>query len=219
MATYTVALVLSNDTPITDDVAERVYGTLQDDSVVGMCNGAPFFDCDREADSFLEAVLSAIADVENVGLRVERVEPDDFVTAAEIARRSGRTRESIRQLFSGERGPGDFPAPVSDVTTRSPRWRWCEVAAWLARQKMLPEEEVERASVTASVNAYLDWRRLARDPAADDIRRALQSASGKQPAATPRRSVDLREASPEGAFGPVEGIGGSDDVFVERPRV
>jgi len=219
MATYTVSLVLSNDTPITDDVAEKIYGTLQDDSVVGMCNRAPFFDCDREADCFLDAVLSAIADVEDVGLRVERVEPDDFVTAAEIARRSGRTRESIRQLFSGERGPGHFPAPVSDVTTRSPRWRWCDVAAWLARGQMLPAEEAERALVTASVNAYLDWRRTARTPAADDIRVALQSLRAPQPAETAPRPNQLRETSAEGVFSPVEGMGGSDDLFVERPPV
>jgi len=214
MAVYTVALVLSNETPITDDVAERVYGTLQDDSLVGMCNGAPFFDCDREADSFLDAVLSAIADVESVGLRAERVEPDDFVTAAEIARRSGRTRESIRQLFIGERGPGDFPAPVSDVTTRSPRWRWCEVAAWLAEQKMLPEEEVDRALVTAFVNAYLDWRRIARDPAADEVRDALRSLSERRPTETP---IELGEWKAEGVFGPVLDIGSSDDLFAEWP--
>jgi len=180
-ATHQFTLILANNVPITDDVAEKLYDAC-DDALLGMCNGAACVDVDREAHSFREAVLSAITAVESTGLRVERVEPGDFVTAAEIARRSGRSRESVRQLISGERGPGNFPPPVSDVTTRSPRWRWCDVAAWLARQKMVPEEEVERALVTALVNAYLDWRRIARDPAADDIRGALQSLLGRQPA-------------------------------------
>ncbi|MFQ5845167.1 MAG: GTPase RsgA, partial [Planctomycetota bacterium] len=59
-----------------------------------------------------------------------RVEPDDLVTASEIARRARRSRQSIQQLVEGTRGPGGFPPPVSSLTKRSPIWRWAEVAQW-----------------------------------------------------------------------------------------
>ena len=178
-ATHSFTLILANDVPITDDVAEKLYDVC-DDTLLGMCNGAAYVDIDREADSFRDAALSAITEVESVGLRVERVEPGDFVTAAEIARRSGRSRESIRQLIGAERGPGSFPPPVSSVTTRSPLWRWSDVAAWLAQQKMLPAEEVDRALFTASVNASLDWRRVAQTPVAEDISCLLLHSIGQR---------------------------------------
>ena len=50
----------------------------------------PYVDFDRDSDSFEEAVLTAIRDVERAGLQVLRVEPDDFVSASEIARRTER---------------------------------------------------------------------------------------------------------------------------------
>jgi predicted DNA-binding transcriptional regulator AlpA len=215
-ATHQFTLILANNVPITDDVAEKHYGAC-DDTLLGMCNGAAYVDVDREADSFREAVLSAITEVESTGLRVERVEPGDFVTAAEIARRAGRTRESIRQLIRGERGPGSFPPPVSDITTRSPVWRWSDVAAWLVDQKILHTEESERALVTASVNAYLDWRRFARDPAAGNFRGDLQSLSGSQLAETASGSVDPRETIPDGPFAPIEGISGCPHTTAPNP--
>jgi hypothetical protein len=58
--------------------------------------------------------LAAVDQVESIqGLRVMRVEPDDIVTMAEIADRSDRTRESVRLLIAGQRGPGGFPRPMS----------------------------------------------------------------------------------------------------------
>jgi hypothetical protein len=61
---------------------------------------------DIEADTFAEAVLRAIEDVEGVpGLSVVRVEPDQLVWGSEIADRIGRSRRSlVRRLRAGPYG-------------------------------------------------------------------------------------------------------------------
>jgi hypothetical protein len=77
-------------------------------------------------------VTSAIKDVERAGFTVDHVEPDEFVTMAQIARRAGRSRENIRQLVGGLRGPGGFPPPVANATQRSPIYSWTDVEQWLS---------------------------------------------------------------------------------------
>jgi hypothetical protein len=174
MATHSFTLVLGSDTQFTDDVAERVYREVGDDTLFGTCNAAAFIDFEREEDaSFRDVVLSAIADVERIGLRVEHVEPDDYVSRAEIAKRIDKSREYVGQLASGATGHADFPPPVCSVSDRSPRWRWSDVAPWLARKGMLAAEEVDRASFVASVNACLEWRRFMEAVGAGDIRQTL----------------------------------------------
>ena len=126
----------------------------------------------------LEAVLTAIADVHraNTGVWVSRVEPDALVTAAEIARRVGRSRESIRQLIQGERGPGEFPPPIANLRRKSPIWRWSDVAAWFD-QKIggIESSLVADAADVAAVNAALELQRNARNIAA--INRLWRSGS------------------------------------------
>jgi hypothetical protein len=132
MQTHTFTLLLAGVRELTEEVANALYESGCDDALVGSRDGVVFLDFDREAPSFREAVLSAIADVEktDIGARVAHVEPDDLVTMSEIARRIRRTRESVRQLVSGLRGPGDFPLPVANLKQRSPIWRWTDVSRW-----------------------------------------------------------------------------------------
>ena len=81
-------------------------------------------------------LLSAIHDVEgaDIGARVLRVtEDDDWLTASEIAKRVGRTRQSIGLLVRGDRGPGGFPAPVARHGSPNPLWSWADVEAWFER--------------------------------------------------------------------------------------
>jgi hypothetical protein len=121
-------------------------------------------DFDRDAESFSNAVLSAIRDVEScklngksAGLHVLRVEPDDLVNAAEIARRAGVSREYIRLLSSGKRGTGGFPAPVCNCAGKA-LWSWTSVSAWLNANNI----DIESLSVdpreVALINAMLTTR-------------------------------------------------------------
>jgi hypothetical protein len=125
--------------------------------------GAPPREVTRLAPSISDALSGSLAEAESSGEhRVLRIEPDDLVTAAEIAERLGRSRESIRLLAAGERDPGGgFPLPVSHAASRQRLWRWSEVAKWAG---LLTPEEVERARYIAAVNAALELRALAPEP-------------------------------------------------------
>ena len=104
---------------------DAAFSLERDGTVLG------FFD--REAETQEDAVLSAIHDVESadIGARVLRVtKDDDWLTASEIAKRVGRTRQSIGLLVRGDRGSGGFPAPVARHGSPNPLWSWADVEAW-----------------------------------------------------------------------------------------
>ena len=153
---------------IEGDVEERMDDLFEagcDDATFGEVDRIAYADFDREGATFGEAVVSAIRDVESVGrLRVRRVEPDDLVTISEIAERLGRSRESVRLLVSGERGPGNFPAPVSHLRSRNRLWRWSDVVAYSGvsslkgRSIERAKEEIERSNMVVALNAALELR-------------------------------------------------------------
>jgi len=160
--THEFTLILSGFSELTEEVMDAIYEAGCDDGLLCLRSGVPFIEFDRESPSLKEAVLSAIADVEKAGFRAVRVEPDDLVTAAEISRRTGRTRESIRKLISGERGPRGFPAPISSITSKSPIWRWANVAAWFAEHGLdvgADAPPLENAGTIALINAALELHR------------------------------------------------------------
>jgi hypothetical protein len=61
-----------------------------------------------------------------VPLRVDQ----DLVSVSDIAQRMGRTRESVRLLVDGKRGPGRFPAPIGAVGDGIRVWPWSVVLEW-----------------------------------------------------------------------------------------
>jgi hypothetical protein len=126
-----------------------------DDATFGSVDGVHYAEFSREAPTLADAVISAISAIESLeGLRVVRIEPEDLVTASEIAQRLGRTRESVRLLIAGQRGPGSFPAPVSHLRTRNRLWRWSDVAKWTGSAD---ENTLHEAHVIHAINAFLDW--------------------------------------------------------------
>jgi predicted DNA-binding transcriptional regulator AlpA len=118
----------------------------------------------RAAPTPESAVLSAIRDVESIGggARVTHVQNDDeWVTAAEIAHRTGRSRQSVHQLIHSDRGPGGFPDPVSRRGARNPLWSWEEVRAWFAAHdpgSVSAQPEQPSGNFLAAVNDRLDLR-------------------------------------------------------------
>ena len=140
-----------------DAIVDALFEAGCDDATLGEVDGVGYADFIREAPSFGEALRSAIEQVESVaGLMVSRVEPDDLVTLSEIAQRLGRSRESVRLLAAGERGPGDFPAPVSHLKARTRLWRWSEVAGWAKRHDQ--PIDLGAATTIAAINAALTLR-------------------------------------------------------------
>lgn len=159
--------------PDQDEVFDALYEAGCDDGSFGWVDGVAHVDFDREAQTFTQAVTSAIRDVESVPpVRVLEIEADDLLTMADIARRLGRTRESVRLLVQGKRGKGGFPEPEFG-TGKWRFWRWSALLGWLDD---VPEAELERARVTDAVNAALELRRRkALLPRAD--RKVIQALS------------------------------------------
>lgn len=157
------------------DLADRLFEVGCDDGTLGARSGVAYVDFAREAETFREAVLSAIDQTESVGVRVLRVEPDELVTAAAIAKRVGRTRESVRLLINGKRGPGGFPEAISGATRRMRLWRWSEIAEWLTRHDLIDAQVAGHAHELAAINAALDLRQ--HEPKASKRRQLLERLS------------------------------------------
>jgi hypothetical protein len=186
---YEFALILSGVPELTREVLDAFYEAGCDDALIGMRDGVAYAEFCRAAGSFREAALSAIRDVESagVGAAVEHVEPDEFVSMSEIARRLHVTREGVRKWVAGERGPGNFPPPVGSLTKHSPLWRWTDVVQWhqtkveerRAGAEARPEPRVENVAVdqgpqVAVLNAVLDLRkRVTADEAVQLLQRLL----------------------------------------------
>ena len=132
------------------------------DAAIGRSDGIQFADFDREAETLDCAILSAVDDLETLeGVEVVRIADAGLASLADIAARLGRTRESVRLLVSGARGPGRFPKPVTDPRGRYRLWRWSEVERWCVERlgETLP---VSQDEVTAAFSAALELRHFRR---------------------------------------------------------
>ncbi len=72
----------------------------------------------------VESVTKAVPTA--VPLRVDQ----DLVSVSDIAQRVGRTRESVRLLVDGKRGPGRFPPPIGVVGDGIRVWPWSAALEW-----------------------------------------------------------------------------------------
>jgi len=158
MATHSFTLVVEGPDLQSDEVIDALFDAGCDDALVGRADGIQYVDFDREADSLEDAVLSAVVGIEQIdGLAVVRIADAGLVSMADIAARTGRTRESIRLLISGERGHGGFPAPVTDPRSRYRLWRIGEVEQWM-RLHTGQIDESRDDHVLAAINAGLELR-------------------------------------------------------------
>lgn len=158
---FAFTLIVEANEKTTEEVSDSVYAAGCDNALVHSRGGVIFIDFDCDGSSLTKEVLKAIQAVETAvhGLQVLRIEPEDQVTASEIARRSKRTRESVRKLISGERGPGGFPHPIAAFTRKSPLWSWLEVASWFGSIGYAEENNIESDAQFISVlNGLLTLR-------------------------------------------------------------
>jgi hypothetical protein len=140
---------------------DALYEAGCDDALFGVRDGVQYGAFDREAASFSEALAASVHDLIFAlpGLQIVRIEPDELVTMAAIAERSGLSREYIRLFSTNERGPGGFPAPVTYADRKTRLWHWPDVAHWLTEHKKAKVEvDVHAADLVAAMNAALDLR-------------------------------------------------------------
>jgi len=153
---HTFTLILSGPDPTVSKNVDRLFEAGCDDALFGIRDGLHFAEFEREAPTFFDSLKSAICAMEGAipGLLVSRVEPEELVTAAEIAERTHRSRESVRLLFTGARGQARFPSPVAWLSDRTRLWNWHEVCAYFANDA----QATEAAQVQHLINALLSLR-------------------------------------------------------------
>jgi hypothetical protein len=148
--------------PVTGDHVEALGDALSEAGGIdvtvqaGEHGGTAMFS--READDAVQAIVSAIDDLEAAGLTVAGV-TEDRVVIDEIAQRAKVTTASVRYWITGDRGPGSFPGPK----VRRPRaslYSWAEVSAWLAAAKLgeVDHAAAETARACALIDAALTVR-------------------------------------------------------------
>lgn len=157
--TFNVSLVLEN-IELTDERLDHIFEALPD-AVPANAGGiltltAPVQAANAETAAFhlVEVVAAVLPDA--IAIRLDQ----DLVAIPDIAERTGRSRESIRLLVEGKRGPGRFPSPVGTVGGGIRVWPWASVLDWFLNKlgEDLGEHGVP-AEVAAVVDACLAVRR------------------------------------------------------------
>ena len=186
MSTYHFTLIVDGPDLQDQTLIDRVFEAGCDDATVGSSGGVQYVDFDRKAGALEDAILSAVDDLEKLeGVEVVRIADAGLASLADIAARVGRTREGVRLLVSGARGPGNFPKPVTDPRSRYRLWRWSEVASWFkAYRGEFPGVADEQ--LAAMYNAALELRhdrRLLKPSAPVSLRDLVGTRSTRPPIA------------------------------------
>jgi hypothetical protein len=165
MNTYTFTLRFLAGSQSADELSVSIYERIDDASLMGPDHDGSFLlELDRRSSSLPRALGVAVAELLQTlpDVTVLRVEEDDLATMADIAKRSGRTPESIRLLVSGRRGPGGFPPAAGRIDARTKVWRWADVAEWFEQAIGEPLPGTSDSAFLQAFNSALEIRRLAR---------------------------------------------------------
>jgi hypothetical protein len=166
---------------LTDEFLDAAYEAGCGDAVFGSQAGQLFAEFDREDHDLAKAVASAIVDLAKADhlVRITGLEVGNPISPSTIADRIGLTREAVRLLSKGERGPGGFPSPVQFVSNR-PLYSWAESHMWLDQAgyqcKTNWDIDSERALETLSAVMTLDRLTRAWTPESQDHLEALTAA-------------------------------------------
>lgn len=152
--TFDFTVVVDSVRELTAAQAERLYRRCTD-ATESEADGVVRVSFSRKGRIFAEAVHRALTDLRKCGLRAARVETEALVSSAEIAQRTRRSRESVRLLIDGRRGPGGFPPPVHVVGERFRLWRWPEVERWFASYERREARVEDHAPVVNAINLIL----------------------------------------------------------------
>jgi len=135
----------------TDAELETLIAAGCDDAIFGSDKDVSVAEFDREAPVLTDAIVSAVLDLESVGLTAMRVLDDDLLTLADIADRIGKSREAVRRYAAGTRGAGGFPPPVNPDRGGTTFYRWSEVGPWLRDHLGIDVPEIDPALIVANL--------------------------------------------------------------------
>ena len=147
MPSFHFTLIVDGPDLQDDTRIDALFESGCDDAAIGRVGGIQYVDFDREADTLDQAIRSAVTDSENIeGIEVVRIADAGLASMTDIATRFRRTRESVRLLVSGARGPGGFPPRITHPRSRYRLWRRPEVARWfterVGEELAVPEDDL-----------------------------------------------------------------------------
>jgi len=130
----------------------------------------------READSYKEAILSAVKDIERSSIKAKVISVDagGLVGLSDIAALTKISRQLIALMKDGKRGPGTFPSPLQRITGKQSLWRWSDVATWLYEHGKIESKLMENATITGEMNRALEERN--NNPLIDEFKHELSVA-------------------------------------------
>lgn len=159
---YEFTVVLDQVDDQTPGLEDQLFEAGCDDALINFRGGTVYLDFCREATSFEEAVISAIQAVESIPAmpQVMSILPDDLVTETDIAKRLGKSRQTVSLWVKRERRQTHpFPNPVSKLSDRSPMWRWFDVVEWLYQNHVVRDKKlVDSAKFIEHINVVLGER-------------------------------------------------------------
>jgi hypothetical protein len=163
MNDYTFTLRFLAPSRTVEDLSNSLYERIDDASLMGPDDDGSFLlEFDRRSTSLARALVAALEELLRTlpDATVLRVEEDDLATMADLAKRSGRTPESVRLLVNGRRGPGGFPPAAGRLGARTKVWRWADVAQWFEEALGQPLPGTSDSAFLQTFNDALEIRRL-----------------------------------------------------------
>jgi hypothetical protein len=157
---YNFTLVLLNVFKDTEGLEDVLFDAGCNDALLYFRKNFVFLEFDRDANNLKEAIFSAMKEVEtaDIPIKVAKIQPDDLVSASEIARRLNKSRESVRKLIISNSSL-DFPTPAVSLNKRSQLWSWYKVSLWLFKSKKLIQRDIiDNAKLIYEINSVLDIR-------------------------------------------------------------
>lgn len=163
MTMYSFEIVVGGIRIESDDdlfnVSDALYEAGCIDSHPAAYNGTLYVPFTREADSYEEAVKSAIVQIESIHrLQCLSVDVGGLVSLTDAAELAGVTKAALSRYSKGQRGKGDFPSPILRVDSNRPLWSWGEIAVWLESMNVVDHDIVEQAKTTEIINTALSIR-------------------------------------------------------------
>jgi predicted DNA-binding transcriptional regulator AlpA len=159
--TFTLSYSLSVDDRDHEQLVERLGAGGCSDALVGIGrHGSIALEFTREADSSIDAVISALGDAKRAVPTASLIEAaPDLVGLTDVADMVGVSRQNMRKLMLNNFA--SFPVPIHEGSASI--WHLTDVFAWLQSKQLydLDESMIEVARITKQVNlakraAYLD---------------------------------------------------------------
>ncbi|MGY5394176.1 helix-turn-helix transcriptional regulator [Acinetobacter sp. NigerLNRRAM0016] len=147
MSIYHFTIVVRDASSNLADLEDQFFEVGCDDALLCEYNGTIYLEFDREADSALQAVRSALDSIRSLGFKDLIVEEQGFSTLSEMAERTGISRQALSLYAQNKRGNGNFPKPMYGLASKSAMYLWSEVATWLFQQGKLDKAQYEVATV------------------------------------------------------------------------